>query len=596
MSPVQVAAIMIDQQADARKWNLSMFQNFLKPSGAWTTSAILSPNDRSKLEAKINEKMAGFRNAGKVPLLDGALEFKPSSVNPSEMDWLESMKYNAGSIANIYNMPPQLIGDTSSTTFDNFRQAEIVSYTEFIFPTLDDLYGLWNKWLLPLYPGLAESGAYLYYDKETVEVVQQLVQAQKDAQADRANKLWLSGLAMQNEARELAGLKTNPYGNVYRIGGVIVSEDKMAAYAAQSLTQPAAPPIPAPEPIQPLAPTTTSPPKPGDNPPAKPGADEPPEGQEKPPAKSRLSVLALPRYERVHLWKALDLSTTEDKSAFAASMEKTRKSWEATYEQKIADYFDSERKAVLAAMKSAAAAGALAGRAEGAINDSTDDLKSLLVDLYEDVAVDIGGQVTSALSGQKGRISDFLKLFGESQIRHLLLLAGTKIKQISSTTLAKVRLELTAGVAAGESIPQMAKRIDSLYLDQIIPNRSVLIAHDEVVESSNYASHESAKQSGLTLNKVWLATDDSHTRPDHADADGQEVGMDEPFDVGGYKMMYPHDSSLGAPANEVCGCRCTQFYKRVQATDDTKQRLWVPDRRARPGRDAYRKFMEEVLR
>ncbi len=234
MSPVQVAAIMIDQQTDARKWNLSLFQNFLKPPGAWTTTALLSPNERSKLEARINEKMAGFRNAGKVPVLDGALKFEPSAVAPSEMDWIGSMKFNAGGIANIYNMPPQLIGDTSSTTYDNFEQAEVVSYTEFIFPTLDDFYGTLNMWLVPLYPDLCDRAgnpvAYLYYDKSTVEVVQKVIQAQKDAQADRATKLWMSGVIMQNEARQAAGYEEVPDGNVYRIGGILVPAGKMEEY------------------------------------------------------------------------------------------------------------------------------------------------------------------------------------------------------------------------------------------------------------------------------------------------------------------------------------------------------------------------------
>ena len=246
MSWVQVVALMIDQQTDARKWNLSLFQNHLKPPGAWTTTALLSPNERSKLEARINEKMAGFRNAGKTPVLDGALKFESSAVAPSEMDWIESMKFNSGAIANVYNMPPQLIGDTSSTTYDNYEQAEVVSYTEFIFPVLDDFYGLLNHWLVPMYPDLAKSGAYLYYDKETVEVVQKILQAQKDAQADRATKLWMSGVIMQNEARQAAGYEEVPDGNVYRIGGILVPAGKMEEYAAQALTTPA---MPLPEPL-----------------------------------------------------------------------------------------------------------------------------------------------------------------------------------------------------------------------------------------------------------------------------------------------------------------------------------------------------------
>ncbi len=101
-------------------------------------------------------------------------------------------------------------------------------------------------------------------------------------------------------------------------------------------------------------------------------------------------------------------------------------------------------------------------------------------------------------------------------------------------------------------------------MQQIIPNRSTVIARTETIAASNYGSHEAAKQSGLTLKKVWLATEDARTRPDHAAADGQEVDLDEPFTVGGAQLMYPGDVSRGAPGNEVIQCRCTQIYKRVQ--------------------------------
>lgn len=272
MSPVQVAAIMIDQQTDARKWNLSLFQNFLKPPGAWTTTALLSPNERSKLEARINEKMAGYRNAGKVPVLDGALKFEPSAVNPSEMDWIESMKFNSGSIANVYNMPPQLIGDTSSTTYDNFEQAEVVSYTEFIFPVLDDFYGLLNMWQVPLYPDLCDGRgnpvAYLYYDKESVEVIQKVLQAQKNAQAQRGGTGFMQGTMMLDEARELQGLPPLPSGagQVFRLGAVLVPAEKLMDYAKQSLAEPAAPPFPQPEPLnQPLPGNGNLTPEPGNN-------------------------------------------------------------------------------------------------------------------------------------------------------------------------------------------------------------------------------------------------------------------------------------------------------------------------------------------
>jgi HK97 family phage portal protein len=254
MSPIEVAAIIIDQQTALRKWNLALLQNFAKPPGAWTTTALLSPNERSKLEARINERMTGYRNAGKIPLLDGALKFEPSAVAPSELDWLASDMHIAGRIANVFFLAPQIIGDNGAATYDNMDIATMTSYTEGIFPVLDKFYAGLNRWLVPMYSDLAgkgKSGPYLYYDKQSVEVIQKMIQAQKDAQAKRGNTAYTQGVAMLDEARELQGLPPLPNGTgrVFRIGAVLIPADKLMDYAEQSLTEPAAPPLPIPEPL-----------------------------------------------------------------------------------------------------------------------------------------------------------------------------------------------------------------------------------------------------------------------------------------------------------------------------------------------------------
>ena len=55
-----------------------------------------------------------------------------------------------------------------------------------------------------------------------------------------------------------------------------------------------------------------------------------------------------------------------------------------------------------------------------------------------------------------------------------------------------------------------------------------------------------------------MCTKDARTRFSHGMADGQIVeGPKTPFKVGGYKMMFPGDKSLGAPGHEIYNCRCT---------------------------------------
>ncbi len=330
MSPVTAAALNIDMQIAAKKWNLSLTQNGARPPGIWKIPAIMGFNERKSLEQKLHDTYSGATRAGKSPLLDGGLDWKPTGLPPAQMEWLDSLKYNGGSIANILNMPPQLIGDTSSTTYDNMEQAKAASYTEEIFPTLDDFYALLNWWLIPMYPDLANSGACLYYDKETVEVVQKLIQAQKDAQAARANSMWTDGLGTMNECRDACGLESlGPDGDVFRFGAVLVKKSELGKYAEQSLAEPAAPPKVVPEPLNvPGLPAPGQPPSP-EKPPQKPGTNDnpannsdgnPPDNNGKQPSKryswQEIMALELPSEEKQV--SAVEKSN-EDKSALRIS-------------------------------------------------------------------------------------------------------------------------------------------------------------------------------------------------------------------------------------------------------------------------------------
>ena len=268
-SPITVAAVLIDQQKSAKLWNLAQLQNFGKPSGAWTVPTVLSPNDYSKTLEKLREIYAGYQNAGKTQLLDAGMTWQPTGMKPTDMDWLNAMKYNAGGIANIFNIAPQLIGDTSSSTYDNMDQAKAASYTEAIFPLLDKFYALLRNWLLPMYPDL--KGAYLYYDKETVEVVQAIIQQKNNAKIEQATKVFLAGgcdlFTYQQIVGPLIGIKPDPNGKgIYRINTILVSSDKLSEYADQAMKTPAAPPMPVPEPVSDnLPPSNTSGGQPSNN-------------------------------------------------------------------------------------------------------------------------------------------------------------------------------------------------------------------------------------------------------------------------------------------------------------------------------------------
>jgi hypothetical protein len=67
-----------------------------------------------------------------------------------------------------------------------------------------------------------------------------------------------------------------------------------------------------------------------------------------------------------------------------------------------------------------------------------------------------------------------------------------------------------------------------------------------------------------TLKKSWIDMRDKRVRPTHVEA-GRRYGaasipVNEAFIVGGSRMMYPGDTSLGAPIREIANCRCSAQY------------------------------------
>lgn len=85
-------------------------------------------------------------------------------------------------------------------------------------------------------------------------------------------------------------------------------------------------------------------------------------------------------------------------------------------------------------------------------------------------------------------------------------------------------------------------------------SRAQTIARTETHAAAAAANLEAAAATGLALRKVWAGGGDARTRDAHDDADGQEVGLDEDFNVGGEAMAMPLDPS--ASAENVINCRC----------------------------------------
>lgn len=80
-----------------------------------------------------------------------------------------------------------------------------------------------------------------------------------------------------------------------------------------------------------------------------------------------------------------------------------------------------------------------------------------------------------------------------------------------------------------------------------------LVENDAVAGGVNFGA---AGAAGTAL-KTWIAILDGKTRPAHAAADGQTVPYNQPYIVGGERLRFPRDVSLGASLGNVANCRCS---------------------------------------
>jgi hypothetical protein len=131
--------------------------------------------------------------------------------------------------------------------------------------------------------------------------------------------------------------------------------------------------------------------------------------------------------------------------------------------------------------------------------------------------------------------------------------------QVTKTTYNAIRDQMTEGINAGESIPDLAARITSVF--DATTARATTIARTEVISAYNGAALEGMRavnetDSELVGGQEWIATGDDRCRDEHQDAqDAGPVGFDEFFIVGGEQLQYPGDPA-GSPEN-VINCRCT---------------------------------------
>jgi len=205
LSPVQVAALAVDKMNASDRWNSALLRNSAVPSGALVSRKRLTDEQYGRLKDEMRDQYQGVANARLPLLLEEDLEWKEIGLSPKDMDWLERLKFSALQVAQIYNIPPALIG-LLPATYQNRREARKALYTEVVLPTLRRLRDSLNNWLTPRF------GKNLRLDFDTDRI---------EALSEDLDSLWKRAQQSQfltlNEKRGLVGYEPVPEGDTLRV-------------------------------------------------------------------------------------------------------------------------------------------------------------------------------------------------------------------------------------------------------------------------------------------------------------------------------------------------------------------------------------------
>jgi hypothetical protein len=222
--------------------------------------------------------------------------------------------------------------------------------------------------------------------------------------------------------------------------------------------------------------------------------------------------------------------------------------WEHKVADRLSDYFQEERVHAVNAAENG-------GDPELAVRGLEADMHEVLLGSLTDVAQAHYDWVRSHVKTKAKAAPDALD---RDVYRYLQVQATRKVKEINQTTRKKLRDILAAATREGETVKQAAKRIDRLYLDEIIPNRSFVIARTEIGAAANYAGLAAARDTSLRMRKEWNTNVDGRERDTHRAVDGQVVNLDDDFQVGGEALGFPGDPR--GSAENVIQCRCFLTY------------------------------------
>lgn len=156
--------------------------------------------------------------------------------------------------------------------------------------------------------------------------------------------------------------------------------------------------------------------------------------------------------------------------------------------------------------------------------------------------------------------------------------AGENIVSVTGTWRESlVNLTRTLlGDDLGIGVEKLTQRIFAGYTGALQEWQCRRIAQTEALIGMAEAGNLATQQLGVAFTKQWCTSGLPNVRESHQEVDGLEVDENEPFELPGGLLMYPHDTHLGADASEIINCACACIRRPKSNLDTVTQQQPAP--------------------
>lgn len=181
MSPLKAGLRSMDANNEALTTGVRYLQNQTARGVLMSEEGDLTETQARALKQKFKQQYQGSQNAGDVIITPKKLSWVNFGLNASDLSLLEQYDATIKDLCNIYNVPVQLLNNTSASTYNNQKEAKKALYQNVVIPELIKIRDEFNRWLVPKF------GDKLYLDfdftvipelqEETEKVVEQMAKA-----------------------------------------------------------------------------------------------------------------------------------------------------------------------------------------------------------------------------------------------------------------------------------------------------------------------------------------------------------------------------------------------------------------------------------